>query len=225
MQKIQEAIEAIRAHTVEGPVRERAIAALAQVDGSGKGFKLFLEGTRRQADATLKALREAGIIQTVAKPRPGVKAVHVATDSYTDEVCDATADEVRSDAKGVQNAHAYSYQPSEWAPSFAYEEGMRLIEAPGYTPPGEDVFKKLRAKATAAGVESEGKLGDAVDTVLWSLAIFPAGLTFEDFSLEGAQGSFSKRTLETAIAALKAASMLEVIGTGRQPRLYCLAGE
>ena len=236
MEKISSAREAVQNATVEGPVRKRALDALAQVDGTGRSFKLFIEGSKRQIDCTLKALKEAGVIKVVTRSRPGFKAIYRVTEGFMN---DFTLAQEPTEESGDPEAYfprliddswlelqmppvkpsQWKYVASVWVPRFSIEEGRD----PSLT--SEDVFRSLRRIATSKGIEADGKIGNAVDTTLWTIAVFPIGVSFNDFSLEGEHGEFSERTLKTAIAQLKAAGIIEVHGTGRQPRVYMLADQ
>ena len=237
MEKISAAREAVQNATVEGPVRKRALDALAQVDGTGRSFKLFIEGSKRQIDCTLKALKEAGVIKVVTRSRPGFKAIYRVTEGFmndftlaqepteeSDETVDGLFPRLVDDAwVKVQmppvKPTQWKYVASVWVPRFSVEEGRE----PSLT--SEDIFRSLRRIATSKSIEADGKIGNAIDTVLWTIAVFPAGVSFSDFSLEGDSGPFSERTLKSALAQLKTAGIIEVHGTGRQPRVYMLADQ
>lgn len=213
------AAEAIRTSTIEGPVRARAIRALAQVDFSGKPFTIVHEGTRRQSDAVVKVLREAGIMEPAGKPAPGMRASYRIADAYKVREVSHTRAEVRQDTHdgGVRTTALWSE-----APVANYAELYELI--PGV----EDSWKseeaqraeQLRDAAIGFGVETEGKIGAAVELIIWSLACYPDGLTLQDFGLELDEVSFSDRTLKNALAELKDAGIVEVIGGGPKPALY-----
>lgn len=216
------AIEAIRQITPEGAVRSRAISAVGQIETSGEPFKLFLQGTRRQGDAVLKVLRDAGIIETAAAAKPGIKAYHRAQLAFRD-ARDA------SEAEPEQKAHedgARLESSSGYAPTaISYDELYAMLPAveATWTTPASFKVRQLRARAAAAGIETEGKIGAAVDTVLWTVALFHGvGVSFADFSLEGAGITFSERTLKSAIAQLVAAEIVKVEGSGPQARTYSL---
>lgn len=206
------AIDAIKAATIEGPVRVRTIKAVAQIDTSGKAFKLFLDGTRRQGDAVLKALKEAGVITTVRQAKPGVKAQYAVTDEYKEEVI---VPEYEEDATEAELEARYQKMVDQIYPTLdELQESWEL--SPGLK------HAALREAVEGSQGYLEGKLGDAVDSILWALIIFPDGVTAEDFSLEGESGEFSERTLKSAIATLKAAGVVGVRGAGRQVRKYYL---
>lgn len=216
MGSIDRAAEAIRTATIEGPVRARTLSALAQVDLSGRPFKLFLEGTRRQADAVIRTLRDAGIIERVSKSAPGVKTTYRVAEIYKVRL------PARISAKPVQDAHEEGVRTT-------VEDNRELIsELYDILPAVEESWKSeearliesLKDRALAHGVDVDGKIGAAVELIISSLVYYSDGLTVRDFGLELEEVSFSDRTLKNALAALKTAGIIEVIGGGPKVAIY-----
>lgn len=210
-------ITAIEAITPEGPVRARAIRALAQVDRTGRAFTIVHEGTRRQSDTVVKVLREAGIMEPAGRPSPGMRASYRITDELkmgAPTVADA-----------VKNAHEEGARTTVlWSevPIARYDELYELLPAVEASWKSEDAQRaeSMMDRAIAFGVETEGKIGAAVELIIWSLACYTDGLTIQDFGLELDEVSFSDRTLKNALAELKDAGIVEVIGGGPKPALY-----
>lgn len=199
------AIEAIVAVTTEGPVRERAIAAVAQLNTQGTAFRIYLTGSKRQSDATLRALKEAGVIATVTRAKPGAKATYVTTEEFRDEVAVQKQDAHPEGAPIPFESFfdAYSDLVDQLYPTLdELQESWKL--------PVQQRYEGLAAAALVEGIETEGKKGDAVDTVLWTLSLMEDGVTIEDFSLEGRFHTYSIRTLREALADLKAVGIVRV---------------
>ena len=216
------AAEAIKNTTVEGPVRARALRALAQVDLSGKPFTIVHEGTRRQSDAVVKVLREAGIMEPAGKPAPGMRASYRVAGEFR-AITPKSAPHTSADAK--QDAHNTGVRTTVLWEDVArahYDELYELLPAAEDSWRSEEAQRaeQLRDAAIASGVDVDGKIGAAVELIIWSLACYTDGLTVQDFGLELDEVSFSDRTLKNALAELKDAGIVEVIGGGPKPALY-----
>lgn len=209
------AIEAITKITIEGPIRERAIRAVGQISTNGVPFKLFLDGTKRQNDHTIRVLKESGAIEPFTKAKPGVKATYVAAEDFRDSDTHSAAlvrDIIgsRSEvASSWQDAHLIGIAFESFSDAYPTISQLDEIEESWKSPAAAE-HDRLVAAASAKGVSFDGTIGDAADTVLWTIASMGSP-SFADFPNEGRSHRYGERTLRSAIKQLRDAGIIEVI--------------